>query len=271
MKSAVAKTILAILVVVSLSATAFLWYAHYKEDINEAWQTFRRRRASDGNATAKTEDSSSSQWISKVMEERANKSHIKEEENVLATSLAQLLITSPEDIMSYMTEENFGCKKISHSLNVFRKNFKHDLYNDNTFVLLFRALSKFHNLLCGQNKMFQQIFTPSQDEIGKLHEQFAFCAGELDWYEKNATVACAEGEKILDCYHEALVFEVGEKVAYYYDSIFKHVINASLTHACKFKKLKLSASSSGNYNLINNISLLIGLFFLSVMFSCIIQ
>jgi hypothetical protein len=204
-----------------------------------------------------------------MMEEKLNKSQIREEENVLATALAQLLITTPEDIMKYLTEESFGCKKINRSLKTFRKNFIGDLTADNTYLKLFRSLDKFHNLICGQSEMYRKIFTPSQDDIAKLHEQFAFCAGELDWYEKNATVACAEGQKILDCYHEALVFDTDEKVAFYYDRLFKHVINSSLTHPCKFNKLqvtfKTATDSSAKHTLVNYLMLAVALLCLMAM------
>lgn len=229
-----------ILFLLIASTIASIWFIFYRKNLETVLENFRMRRSNE-NAT-----SESPPWISNMMEAKENRSQLREEENVLATALAKLLITSPEDIMNkFITdEENFGCKKIDRALNVFKKNFNGDLNDNSAYVRLFRSLGKFHQLICGQNEKYRIIFTPSQDEMVKLHEQFLACSGEMDWYEKNETISCVEAQKILDCYHEALVYDVGEKVSYFHDYIFKQVINAALNQPCKFNKLPRAFSSS---------------------------
>ncbi|KAG5682767.1 hypothetical protein PVAND_012100 [Polypedilum vanderplanki] len=245
------KAIFAIFCIVLVALCVSFIFVYYRKPIEDIFEHFRYRRSN--NVTA----DNSTQLISQMMEQKLNNSKTREKENVLATSLAKLLITSPEDIMKFITEENFGCKKINHAINTFRKNFYGDLRIDNTYIKLFRALDKFYNLICGENEIYRKIFSSFQDDIAKLNEEFAVCTGELDWYEKNSTIACDEGQKILNCYHEALIYDVGEKVAFYYDKVFKKIINSSLTHPCKFKQLKATfidatVSASNNFFIINN-------------------
>lgn len=164
-------------------------------------------------------------------------------ENVLEVTLAKLLITSPEDLMtSYVTRENFGCKDLKRSLKVFSSNYNGNLKSNLVYVRLFRSIGKFCQHFCGREEKYRKIFTPWQEEFMKLHEEFQDCQGRLDWYEKNSTFACDEANKIIECYHEALTFAINDKVIYHYIEVFKRIINEALSSSCKFNPLKLTYS-----------------------------
>lgn len=171
-------------------------------------------------------------------------------ENVLEVALAKLLITSPEDIMTtFVTRENFGCKQLKHSLRIFGTNYEDNLKSD-LYFRLFSSIKIFFKFFCGQNEKYRKIFTPLQDELIKLHEAFIDCQGSLDWYEKNSTLACTEANRIIECYHEALIFDVGYKFVYHYIDIFKKIINEALSKPCKFEKLSnenCEGSDEGKY------------------------
>lgn len=160
-------------------------------------------------------------------------------ENVLEVALAKLLITSPEDIMTtFVTREGFGCKQLKHSLRTFGTNYVGDLKSDLVYVRLFRSIGKFFQLFCDQNEKYRKVFTPFQDELIKLHEEFMDCQGSLDWYERNSTIACIEAGKIIECYHEALIFDIDNKFIYHYIDVFEKIINEALSKPCKFEKLR---------------------------------
>lgn len=189
-------------------------------------------------------------------------------ENVLEVALAKLLITSPEDIMTtFVTRENFGCKELKRSLRTFGTSYVGDLKSDLVYVRLFRSIGKFFQLFCDQNEKYRKIFTPLQDELVKLHEEFIDCQGSLDWYEKNSTLACAEANRIIECYHEALIFDIGNKFVYHYIDVFKKIINEALSKPCKFEKLRNAncEESDGNYFKVYGVIAIMVLAMLSVV------
>lgn len=174
------------------------------------------------------------------MTKALNKTQNREMENVLEVTLAKLLITSPEDIMtSFVTRENFDCKDLKRSLKVFSANYVGDLKSDLVYVRLFRSIGKFYQHFCGQDEKYRKIFTPWQDEFMKLHEEFQDCQGRLDWYEKNSTFACDEANKIIECYHDDLTFAINDKVVCHYIEVFERIINEALSSPCKFIQMKM--------------------------------
>lgn len=211
-----------------------LWFILSRRNIKESLTNFRCRRSNDEI----TNDSSF--WIQRMMNEQKNKSRRRDEENILASTLASQLITSPEDIMmKYITQDNFGCKDIKHALKIFGRNYNGPLTADLAmYVRLFSSLRKFYRLLCERDEKYRKIFAPYQDEILSLHEQFVDCQGALDWYEKNGTAACTEAHKILKCHHEALLIDIGSQIANDYTYVFEQVINAALKKPCKFKSVQ---------------------------------
>jgi hypothetical protein len=177
--------------------------------------------------------------VSKALEATANQTRVREMENVLEVSLAKLLITCPEDVMFFVMRENFGCKDLKRALRTFSSNYVGDLNSELVFVRLFRSVGKFYQLLCSLNdEKYRRIFTPCQDELVKLHEEFVGCQGSLDWYEKNSTIACDEANRIIECYHRAMSFDVSAKTTHHFIEVFKQIITEALTSPCQFHKMR---------------------------------
>lgn len=183
------------------------------------------------------------------LEASKNKSRLREMENSLEIALAKLLITSPEDIMiTFMTRENFGCKDLKRALQTFSSRYDGDLKSELVYVRLFRSIAKFFQLLCNDNhnEKLRKIFNPWQDELLKLHEEFVDCQGTLDWYERNSTFACAEANKIIECYHAAMSFDISRKVVRNYLEVFEKVMNEAMSESCKFERI--TSAEGGGFN-----------------------
>jgi hypothetical protein len=186
----------------------------------------------------------------KIQHENVNGTDI-EQENLLIETLAKLLITSPEDIMLFVTIENFKCKEIKNGLKIFRQNFDGNPKKTNlAHVRLFRALTKYSKFLCERNDKYREIFTKWQDELINLHEQFTDCEGQLDWYERNAKTACGTAENILKCYNEALKIDINSQaLSNAFIQVFEGIMSAVLSShgECNFKNanksMKINVSS----------------------------
>ena len=225
-----------IILILSILLAATIWYIVSRDDIEKALEDFRFKRS------IKSVEATSKAIIDGIDSIQAveKKNQINEKENLFTVTLGKRLITCPEDIMKSFEDDNFECKEINRTLNIFKRNYNNDFGTDNIYTRLFRSLNKFHHLLCGENEHFRRLFMPLQEEFVKIHEELEDCKGQLDWYEKDNTTAYVEAQKIVDCYYEPIYIEMGEKIAYYYIHIFKNVINAAMTTPCKFKRLDMN-------------------------------
>ncbi|CRK87300.1 CLUMA_CG001102, isoform A [Clunio marinus] len=172
-------------------------------------------------------------WINEIIETSGNKSRGRASENVLLNGLAQLEISSPENIMTYITHES-PCKKLKPYVNAF-KRYRHNLPSNSLYVRLFKAVEKFRSIYCTNEDKYRRIFLQHQDELISLHEQFADCDGKPDWYENmNASNLCEDAKNILNCYEDALCKEVGCGVAEAWSFIFQQIMNETLIRPCDF-------------------------------------
>lgn len=224
-----------IILILSILLAAAIWYIVSREDIEKALKNFRFTRSAKNDVKA-TSKATIDGLTAIQSDEKINQ--INEKENLFTVTLGKRLITCPEDIMKSFENDNFECKEINRTLNIFKRNYNNDFGTDNVYTRLFRSLNKFHHLLCEDNEKYRRLFMPLQDEFYKIHEELEDCKGQLDWYEKDNTTACVEAQKIVDCYYEPIYDEMGDKIAYYYIHIFKKVINAAMTTPCKFKRLE---------------------------------
>lgn len=224
-----------IILILSILLVTAIWYIVSRDDIEKALEDFRLKRSIKNDVKA-TSEATIDGLDSIQAEEKRNQ--INEKENLFSVTLGKRLITCPEDIMKSFEDDNFECKEINRTLNIFKRNYNNDFGADNVYSRLFRSLNKFHHLLCGENERYRRLFMPLQDEFVKIHEELEDCKGQLDWYEKDNTTACVEAQKIMDCYYEPIYIEMGEKIAYHYIHIFKNIINAAMTTPCKFKRLE---------------------------------
>jgi hypothetical protein len=251
-----------IILILSILLAAAIWYIVSREDIEQALEDFRLKR-SIKNAEATSKATTIDGLDSIQAEEKRNQ--INEKENLFTVALGKRLITCPEDIMKSFEDDNFECKEINRTLNIFKRNYNNDFGTDNVYSRLFRSLNKFHHLLCGENERYRQLFMPLQDEFVKIHEELEDCKGQLDWYEKDNTTACVEAQKIVDCYYEPIYIEMGGKIAYHYIHVYKKVINAAMTTPCKFKRLEKNMTfenleSASNIQLASRFTIIICLF-----------
>lgn len=236
--SKVTCTFIMIIFILTALLAFSIWYIISRKEIEKALENFRRRRSSrnDTDNNESTVGEAPRNETLEVIEANENNRRIYEEENLLAAILAKELITCPEDVLKFIEKENFGCKEINRTLNVFRRNYHGEFSAENAYIRLFRSLRKFHHMLCDKNDKYRIFFMPFQDDFVRLHEQLEDCKGQLDWYEKNNETACSEGQKILDCYYDAIAFEMGDEIAFYYNHIFMDIINAAMVLPCKFTK-----------------------------------
>jgi hypothetical protein len=232
MKKSKVVAIVAFTIILITSLIASMWYVIARDDIGMTLEGFRRRRSNKETTTNEP------QWIGELMQKNENRSETREIENLLASALGKLEISSPEDLMKYTSIDNCGCKELRHSLNIFERNYKGDLKSNWLYVALFRAVATFHRSVCRKSEQCWKHFVPHQRILIGLHEQFADCEGQPDWFEKNATFACAEAKNIIKCYHRALQMEADSKLINIFIRIFQNVINAALSERCQFAEFK---------------------------------
>jgi len=182
-------------------------------------------------------------WINEMIETNSNKTLIRTEENVLLNALGQLEISSPEDVMTYITLDA-GCKKLKRYRDVFEKNHK-DVPDSVLYVRLFRSITTFHTLYCGRDERYRRIFAELQDELLGLHEEFLDCNGQPDWYETtNSTVVCATAEGISNCYAHKLRAQIDDVAAVtVWTCVFQSVLNAAMLTPCNFSRVLNSADA----------------------------
>lgn len=263
-------SILVILLILITSLIVVLWIVLAPEKLQSAIGTIRLRRNLEAAQETTTKAVESSQWINQMIETNSNKTLIRTEENVLLNTLEQLEISSPEDVMTYITVEG-GCKKLKHYINVFENNHK-DLPDSKLYVRLFRAIEKFHTIVCGREERYHKFFLTWQDELTGLHENFLDCQGEPDWYElENSTVICAKADSILKCYQRDISEFVGAIVGETWTCIFKRVVNAALNIPCNFTKTPhheklISLEDDGSTSVAVKIKATILLFFIIVLY-----
>lgn len=173
----------------------------------------------------------------RIIQQTYNKTLFHSEENILMVSLGQLVVSSPEKIMAYITEDN-GCKKMKHYLGIYQKNHK-NVANNILYVRLFKGIEKFHTLFCGKDDQhYRRVISSCEEPLRSLHEQFIDCEGKLDWYEKmNSSIVCSDARNILECYHTVIITKCSTDVARQVIHLFEYVLNAILIPSCDFASI----------------------------------
>lgn len=218
MKDAKFISIFVLLLILITLLIFTLWCVVLPEDAKDTVETLRRRRELP-------------HWVEQKIEKSTNESLRRSSENALLTALGRLMISSPEDIMTFITLDS-PCKHLKPYIEIFERHHK-DLPDNQLFVRLFKAIKTFNFIYCGRDERYRKLFAKWQDELLNLHENFEDCEGARDWYENiNATVRCEDARSIEKCYVVALQTQLGVDVASAWKCIFKPVVNQAMIQPC---------------------------------------
>lgn len=227
MKSAKFLSIFIPLLVLILLLIVGVWCVLLPKDVKDSLEVFRWRRYESNLRPTQPP------WLEEVIEVNSNNSMEHLRLNVMLHELAELGVSRPEDVMSFISKD-LACKTLKPHVRSFEKYCKY-VSDKKLYVRLFKAIKTFYSIYCGRDERYQKLFAQWQEELLSLHEQFVDCEGPSDWYENvNATTLCSEASNIKNCYQEALRMEIGIGVAKAWGSIFQKVLNQAMTQPCTF-------------------------------------
>lgn len=184
-------------------------------------------------------------WVEEEIEANSKSSTEHLRLNVMLRELAELGVSRPEDVMSFVTND-LACKELKPHVRSFERYCKH-VPDKKLYVRLFKAIRSFYSIFCRGDERYRKLFTQWQEELLSLHEQFVDCEGPPDWYENgNATMLCSEAANIRNCYVETLRMEIGSGAAKAWENIFLNVLNQAMIQPCTFVEVKHPHSSFDN-------------------------